>query len=346
MTRVSFLLPAYNEAGNVRAMVERIERVAAGLRGCEVECVFVDDRSRDDTPRVLAELARERPWVRFARLARNSGSHTAIACGLTLVRGDCAIILASDGQDPPELAPDLLARWRAGSAIVWGVRRAYRQSPLDRAAARTYRWLMNRLSEVRVPERGADMVLLDRRVVDAVNQTDERTSSFWELVTWLGFEQASIPYDKAERTWGRSGWTFRKKLRAALDSLLTFSHAPIALISAMGFVVSLTAFLVAMLYLVNSLTGGLVLGPPTVPGWASLFVTILFIGGVQLLMLGIIGEYMWRVLDQVRGRPRFVIEASAGGEAWASDRPSGEAQPIPAGADVPDGDDHGEGHGT
>ncbi|MCW8140632.1 MAG: glycosyltransferase family 2 protein [Planctomycetota bacterium] len=327
MTRVSFLLPAYNEAGNVRAMVERIERVAAGLEGCEVECLFVDDRSRDDTPRVLSELARERPWVRFVRLARNSGSHMAIACGLTRVRGDCVIILAADGQDPPELAPALLARWRENNAVVWGVRRAYRRSAIDRAAAGAYRWLMNRISEVRVPERGADVVLLDRRVVETLNRSDERTSSFWELVTWLGFEQASIPYDKADRTWGRSGWTFRKKVRAALDSLLTFSHAPIALISALGFCVSLTAFLVGAVYLANALSGGRLLGPPAVPGWASLFVTVLFIGGVQLLMLGIIGEYMWRVLDQVRGRPRFVVEAASPGEAWA-----GAATPPPSAA--------------
>lgn len=305
---ISFVMPAYRESGNLRAMVARVEALRPALAPDEVEVVVVDDHSPDDTPRVLGELHRERPWVRFARLARNSGSHTAILCGLNLARGQVAIVLASDGQDPPELAGELVSRWRAGAPVVWGVRRGYRRSLPDRFFAWLYYRLMNLFSQVRLQPGGADMVLLDRRVLDTVRRHQERGSALWEFITWLGFEQATVEYDKAARLSGTSGWTFRKKVRAALDNLLGFSDAPIRLMSCSGLVLALLALGLAALYVANRLSGGALLGPAEVPGWTSLIVLILFVGGAQMLMLGVIGEYLWRVLDQVRGRPLWVLE--------------------------------------
>lgn len=311
---ISFVLPAYRESTNLPAMVERIEALRPTLLPDEVEVVVVDDHSPDDTPRVLGELRRSRPWVRFARLARNSGSHLAILCGLNLARGQVAVVLAADGQDPPELTPELLARWRQGAPVVWGVRRGYRRSLPDRFFAWLYYRLMNLFSQVRLHPGGADMVLLDRRVLDTVRRHQERGSALWEFISWLGFEQASVEYDKAERLSGRSGWTFRKKLRAALDNLLGFSAAPIRLMSCAGLSLAALSLAMSALYVLNRVSDGALFGPAEVPGWTSTIVLILFLSGAQMLMLGVIGEYLWRILDQVRGRPLYVLEHSSDDE--------------------------------
>lgn len=308
MSLISFVMPAYRESTNLRVMVERIEQLRAKLAPDEVEAVFVDDHSPDDTPRILGELSRAHAWVRWARLARNSGSHTAILCGLNLARGDAAIILASDGQDPPELAAEMVPRWRAGAGVVWGARRGYKRSLLDRSTAWAYYKAMNLLSHVHRHPTGADMVLLDRRVLDTVKASQERGAGLWEYISWLGFAQDTVFYDKADRLAGVSGWTFRKKLRAAFDNLLGFSHAPIRFMSCSGLLMAFVSLGLAGLYTANRLAGGAILGLQEAPGWTSLMVVILFLAGAQMLMLGVIGEYIWRIMDQVRGRPIFLIE--------------------------------------
>lgn len=265
----------------------------------------MDDHSRDDTFGVVAGIAQQDERVRAIRLARNSGSHTAITCGLRQARGDCAVVLAADLQDPPETLPALLAQWQAGAQVVWAVRaRREGESASAVGFARLYYLIMRRLVGMQeMPASGADFFLLDRRVLDAFRQFRESNVSILALLTWMGFRQASITYEKQARLHGRSGWSLGKKFKRVVDSVTSFSYLPIRLMSLAGFVVAIIGFLYAAVVVVNALAGR------PAQGWASLMVVVL-VGGVQMLMMGVLGEYLWRALDETRGRPRYLIELS------------------------------------
>lgn len=302
---LSVVTPAYNEARNLPVLHERLVQVIGGL-DVDWEWIVVDDHSADDTFAVAAGIAQRDSRVQAVRLARNSGSHTAITCGLHQAAGDCAVVLAADLQDPPETLPSLLEQWQAGSQVVWAVR-ARREG--ERAStvgfARLYYLIMRRLVGMQeMPASGADFFLLDRRVLDAFRQFRESNVSILALLTWMGFRQTSITYDKQARLHGQSGWSLGKKLKLVVDSVTSFSYLPIRLMSVVGFIVAIIGFLYAGVVVVNALAGR----PPE--GWASLMVVVLVIGGVQMLMMGVLGEYLWRALDETRRRPRYVVEAT------------------------------------
>jgi dolichol-phosphate mannosyltransferase len=303
---LSFVLPAFGEAENLQALIPRLlaQRVAGG-----VEVVVVDDHSPDLTFEVVREWSRRDARVRGLRLARNSGSHMAILCGLQAARGAAALVLAADGQDPPEEAPRLLAAWEAGAQIVWAVRETREgESGLTRLFSRAYYALMNRVSSVKLPPTGADFFLLDRRVVDALVSIPEHNVSIFALVTSLGFRQAQIPYTKQARLSGRSKWTLARKVALLVDSVAAFSTWPLRVASGLGVVYSLGGFVYAGLLVTNKLTGGRLFGSVPYGGWSALMVVLLVSTGVTLLLLGIFGEYLWRALEEVRGRPRFLVE--------------------------------------
>jgi dolichol-phosphate mannosyltransferase len=209
-------------------------------------------------------------------------------------------------QDPPETLPALVAQWRAGAQVVWAVRaRREGEKASTVGFARLYYFLMRRvvgLKEMSVT--GADFFLLDRRVVDALRPFNETHVSIMALITWMGFRQASITYDKQARIHGHSGWSLDKKLKLALDSITSFSYLPIRLMSYLGFIVSVIGFLYAGVVISNALVGK----PPQ--GWSSLMVVVLIVSGIQMLMMGVLGEYLWRALDEARRRPRYLIEAT------------------------------------
>jgi dolichol-phosphate mannosyltransferase len=247
--------------------------------------------------------------VRGLRLARNSGSHIAITCGLHHVRGEAAVMMASDLQDPPETLGALLEKWRHGAQVVWATRR---QRPGDAAHAgfaATYYWIMRNIVGMKeIPETGADFFLIDRVVIDAFRRCQERHVSVFALIAWLGFKQEYIEYDKQPRAAGRSGWTMARKIKLVIDSVTGFSDAPIKACSVVG------AGLVAigmLLFLIGLVSGTLML----------LLALVVGLAGLQLLALGIVGEYVWRALDESRRRPAFLIEASTS--------PSGSADRLP-----------------
>ena len=300
---LSVITPAYNEADNLPPLYERLARVLDGLE-LEWEWIVVDDHSSDATFAVLKEIAERDPRVRGVRFARNVGSHMAVRCGLDYARGDCAAALAADLQDPPEILPNLLAEWHAGAQVVWAVRcRREGESATTLGFARLYYWLMRRVVGLKdIPPNGADVFLLDRCVIDALRQFSERNVSLLALITWMGFRQASITYDKQARLHGRSGWSLEKKLKLAIDSVTSFSYLPIRLMSYTGCAVTLAGFVYAGSVIANALYGG-----PPAP-WAILMVMVLVLAGVQMLMLGVLGEYLWRALDEARQRPRYLVE--------------------------------------
>lgn len=303
---VSIVVPAYNEAQNLPELYKRLQQVMSALP-VDWEWIVVDDHSRDDTFAVLSSMARAAPRVRALRLARNYGSHAAITCGLHQARGDCAIILAADLQDPPEVIPQLIAKWREGTQVVWAARGRREGETLSTIGlSRLYYYIMRRVVGMSdMPATGADFLLLDRRVIDAFRQFNESNVSIMALITWMGFQQTTVAYDKQPRLHGRSGWSLEKKLKLALDSVTSFTYQPIRLMSYVGAAVALMGFLYAVL------AGVLALRGRTPQGWSSLMVVILVIGGIQMLMMGVLGEYLWRALDEARRRPRYLIEASS-----------------------------------
>jgi dolichol-phosphate mannosyltransferase len=304
--RVSVVTPAYNEARNLPVLYGRLVQVLDAL-GLAWEWIVVDDHSRDDTFATVAALAQEDPRVHALRLARNSGAHTAMTCGLHHASGACAVVLAADLQDPPETLPQLLAEWDAGAQVVWAVRaRREGESASTVGFARLYYWIMRRVVGMQeMPATGADFFLLDRQVLDAFRQFHESNVSILALLTWMGFRQTSIAYDKQARLHGSSGWSLGKKLKLVVDSVASFSYLPIRMMSYFGFAVAAIGFIYAGLVVFNALAG------QPAEGWSSLMVVVLVVGGVQMLMMGVLGEYLWRALDEARRRPKYLVETTS-----------------------------------
>ena len=272
--------------------------------GVPWEWVVVDDHSRDATFDVIRGIAAADPRVRGLRLSRNSGAHLALTCGLSACSGQCAVLVAADLQDPPETVLPLFEKWRAGAQVVWAVR-AQREG--EKAStllfARVYYWIMRKVVGLReIPATGADFFLLDRRVIDAFRDFQESNISMLALITWMGFRQDHIEYVKQARLHGSSGWTLGKKLKLVVDSVTSFTYLPIRMMSYLGFCVALLGFLYAAFVAVHALSG------QPIQGWSSLMVVVLIIGGFQMLLMGVLGEYIWRTLDETRRRPRFLIE--------------------------------------
>jgi len=302
---LSVVTPAYNEADNLPPLYERLRLALADM---DWEWIAVDDHSRDTTFERLAEIAHSDRRVSAIRLARNSGSHIALTCGIEHAVGACVAIMAADLQDPPEILPLLVDKWRAGSQVVWATR-ATRQGETmtTRGFSRLYYFIMRRIVGMKeLPPAGADFFLLDRRVINACARFRETNVSFLSLVTWMGFRQTSISYTKEPRRHGRSGWSLEKKLKMVVDSVTSFSYLPIRAMSYLGFLIAMFGFLYASVVILNALRGH------PVEGWSSLMVVLLLVSGIQSLMMGVLGEYLWRALDESRRRPRYLVEAVTG----------------------------------
>ncbi len=304
-TLLSIVTPAFNEAENLPVLYERICRVMASLN-VDWEWVVVDDHSQDATFEIIAGLARKDARVRGSRFARNFGAHTALTCGLHQARGDCVAALAADLQDPPELLPQLLDQWRDGAQVVWAARnRREGEGAVKIGFSRLYYWLMRRMVGMKeMSATGADLFLLDRRVVAAFRQFSETNVSILTLILWMGFRQTTILYDKKARLHGQSGWSLKKKLKLLVDSIASFSYVPIRFMSYVGFVVALSGFTYAAFVIIRALHGS------PVQGWSSLMVVVLVVGGIQMVMMGVLGEYLWRALDESRRRPKYLVETS------------------------------------
>ncbi len=302
MARISIVTAFYNEEQNLPVFQQRVRSTVAML-GLSYQIVLIDDHSSDGSSAIARQWAREDPSVCYLRLSRNCGTHAALSAGLQEVRGDCAVLLAADLQDPPETIPALLEHWHGGAQVVWASR-AERQGETwtTKLFAGLYYRLMRHFALPDMPIRGADFLLMDRKVVAAYNAIPEKNTSFLALVLWMGFRQTTIGYVKQARLAGRSKWSFSKKLKLLIDSLVSFSVAPIRLMSLAGMTVSLLGLLYAGVVVINAVAGR------PVEGWSSLMLAILLLGGFQLLMMGLLGEYLWRTYDESRGRPRYLIE--------------------------------------
>jgi polyisoprenyl-phosphate glycosyltransferase len=300
---ISVITAAYREALNLPVLYGRLKQVLDQLE-LSWEWIVVDDHSPDATFEAIRGIAAVDSRVSGLRLARNSGSHIALTCGVNAAQGDCCILLAADLQDPPETIPALLEKWHAGAQVVWAVR-AQREGEKTSTVlfARFYYWMMRNIVGLdQMPGTGADFFLMDRKVARAFREFQESNVSMLALITWMGFRQDQIRYVKQARLHGMSGWNLTKKLKLVVDSVTSFSYAPIRFMSIGGFFLAMLGFLYAGFIVVHAFSG------KPVSGWSSLMVLVLLVGGFQILLMGVLGEYIWRTLDETRRRPRFLIE--------------------------------------
>lgn len=309
MSLVSVVVPLYNEGANVATLVVRIAGVMAAALGPEddYEIVAVNDGSGDAT---LAELrlaaARERRLV-IVDLSRNFGHQIAATAGLDQAHGDAVVLMDGDLQDPPELIAEFLERWRAGYDVVYAVRKSRAgESAFKRLTARVFYRLIRRLTNVSIPVDTGDFRLMSRRVVDALGETREKHRFLRGLVSWVGYRQTGVTYERDARLHGESKYPLSKMLKFAIDGVTSFSEIPLRFATYLGFGVSLLAFVYAIVVLALKLFG------LNEPGYTSIMAAILFLGGVQLITIGIVGEYLGRIYDQVKQRPLYFVASVEG----------------------------------
>ena len=298
---VTILAPAYDEADNIIGLIGFYRQIRAAHPDLDFELLVVDDGSTDGTADLAAATLGQHDVARVVRLSRNFGSHAAVTAGLALARGDCLVTVSTDLQEPLAAISDFLAEWRSGADVVWGVRRT--RTGGDGVAARVFSHALHRWSEIPTyPKQGPSQVLLDRAVIDAVNELPERNRNVLGLVAWVGFTQRTIAFDQLPRPAGRSKWTGKKKVRLMLDSFVEFSPAPFLLTTVSGLALSALGLLAGVVQLVVATFGGL-------SGWGLVLAGLFFLGGLQLAALGGFGEYLWRAGDDARRRPVYVLRS-------------------------------------
>jgi polyisoprenyl-phosphate glycosyltransferase len=306
---LSVILPAFNEEGVIVATLQRLRAAVLAdddLRG-STEVIVVSDGSTDATfEEARSELDEDLPGE-VVQLVTNVGSHAAIRSGLRRARGKHIAVLAADGQDPPEALSSMLAAFRPGIDVVWGEREDRRHDPaVSRFLSRTYYGFFRRMTGMNYPPQGYDFVTFTDRVLDALLRYQERNASIFLLIFNLGFGQTTVRYNRGARIGGTSGWTLRKRIKLAVDMLTAFTAAPIRVVSAAGVVIGAVGLIYGGVTVVRGLLGHI----PN-EGWASLMVVTSLMGGMILVALGFIGEYLWRTLDEVRSRPLYLEAMSA-----------------------------------
>jgi glycosyltransferase involved in cell wall biosynthesis len=306
---ISIVVPVRNEAPVLDQFFARLNTVLGRL-GLSHEIICVDDGSSDGSlDLILAQRARM-PELRVVSLSRNFGKEVALSAGLEHAAGAAVVPIDADLQDPPELIEPMIAKWREGFDVVYATRgNRPGESRLKRASARYFYRLFDRISDLPMPRDTGDFRLLDRRVVDVLVRLPERTRFMKGLFAWVGFRQTAITFDRAERSGGRSKWGYWQLWNFALDAVTSFSSMPLKVWSYLGVIISLLAFLYALFLAGLKISRGI-----DVPGYASIMVAVLFFGGVQLISLGIIGEYLARTYNEVKGRPLYLVR-----ERWGFD---------------------------
>jgi dolichol-phosphate mannosyltransferase len=297
----SVVIPIHNEQESLQELHRRLVEVFPLLDG-EVEVLFVDDGSTDLSYPVMLELHARDPRFKVIQLARNFGHQLAITAGIELARGDAVAVMDGDLQHPPEVLPALAERWREGYDVVYGVMTERPEGWLKRLTARVYYRALRRLASVEIPAAAGDFRLADRRVVEAFRAMPERNRFVRGMFAWLGHRQIAVPYAVPERFAGTSKYTLPKMIRLATNGLVSFSTAPLRLALDLGFVVSGFAFLFGIATLATKLAGVFL-----VPGWLTIVLVTSFIGGIQLMVIGVVGEYVGRIYDEVKARPLYLI---------------------------------------
>jgi glycosyltransferase involved in cell wall biosynthesis len=307
--KLSIIVPVYSEEEAVAPFVEKAKSVLADI-GCRYEIIFVDDGSKDRTCDMVRALREDDPQIKLVKLSRNFGKERALSAGLDYCRGDAVIPMDVDLQDPPELIVDFVEKWHEGYDVVYGVREHRSgDSFLKKVSAKYFYLMFNALTEIHVPVNAGDYRLIDRKVVEVLKQFPERNRFMKGMFAWVGYRQIGVPYDRPERLVGQTKWNYWRLWNFALDGITGFTTLPLRLCGYFGLLVAASSLLYAFFLVVRTLVSGV-----DVPGYASLMVVVLFLGGVQMLVFGIFGEYIGRLYREVKQRPVYLVEDELGFE--------------------------------
>lgn len=305
--RLSLVVPIYNEEAVIDELQSRLVRVIEPMGPFEVICV--NDGSVDRSADMLDALSAADPRFKTLHFSRNFGHQAAVTAGLHAASGDCAVIIDADLQDPPELVGEMLEKWKQGFDVVYAKRRERAgDSRLKRGTAFLFYRLLRKLTEVEIPPDAGDFCLLDRKVINVLNSMPERNRYVRGLRAWVGFRQTAVEFDRAERFAGETKYPLGRMISLAFDGVFSLSKAPLRLAIWFGFVSSGLSFLLGLVFLIEKLTGTF----SVVRGWASTIVVVLFLGGVQLICIGAIGEFIGRTYDEVKQRPLYIIARTSG----------------------------------
>lgn len=311
--KLSVIIPVHNEGANIAPLCERLlpvlDRIASAW-----EVVFVDDGSQDETLERIREIGRREPRIGAVSFSRNFGKEIAIAAGLDHARGDAVVIMDADLQHPPEVIETFVERWREGYLMVYGQRTDRTgETRVKRGFAQLFYKLFARFGEIPLPEGAGDFRLIDRKGVEVLRALGEKARFSKGLYAWIGFKATGVPFVVEERRFGTTKWSFRKLFRFAFDGMAAFSTVPLRIWTYIGFAVSFLAIATALFFLVRTLLFG-----TDLPGFPSLIVSIMFFSGIQLMSLGIVGEYVGRIFAEVKRRPLYVVAERIGGAAEVS----------------------------
>ena len=305
MKKISFIIPMYYEEEVATECYHRVKNVCTSLDNYEHEIIFINDGSKDKTLSILEDIANSDKNVKVISFSRNFGHQCAVTAGLKYVTGDAIIIIDADLQDPPELVPEMLKLWEAGNDVIYGKRKARNgESKFKLFTAKMFYKTLNALSDVEIPKDTGDFRLVDRTVVDVINSLPEHNKFLRGLFSWVGFQQTPFEYERKERFAGKTKYPLKKMLKLASDGIISFSTKPLKIVGALG-IISVFISLCILIYTIlsfifkwNNLTAG----------WTSMMITITFLCGIILISLWMIGEYIARIYDEVKGRPQYIIQ--------------------------------------
>ncbi len=303
---LSIVIPIYNEAETIPILYEQLTQVCERLP-LAYEIIFVNDGSQDHSLTLLKELSNNDNRIRIIDLARNFGHQVAISAGIDHTAGDVVVLMDGDLQDPPEMISTFIKRWNEGFEVVYAVRKKRKESLLKRIAYLVFYRILRKISSVEIPLDSGDFSLMDRRVVNTLRAMPERNRFIRGIRSWVGFHQCGVEYERNKRYAGEVKYTFSKLLRLATDGIFAFSYLPLRVATYLGLTVAATSFLLAVFYLIEKIFSNI-----DTKGWASTIIIILFLGGVQLLTIGIMGEYVGRIYDEVKQRPLYVVNEKIG----------------------------------
>ncbi|MFM1746143.1 MAG: hypothetical protein RLZZ630_2080 [Bacteroidota bacterium] len=300
---LTVLTPVFNEEAGLQAFYDRTVNVLHRM-GCSYELLIVNDGSTDHSLDILRRLSAQDPNLRYLSFSRNFGHQVAVSAGLDHCKGKAVVIIDADLQDPPELIPNLYERYKEGYQVVYAKRNSRAgESVLKKSTAGLFYRILSKMTHVNIPLDTGDFRIIDHRVVEVLRKMPEKGKFIRGQIAWAGFSQTHLLYDRDERHAGETGYTFRKMVRLAIDGITAFSNVPLKFATVSGFIVSLITFIIILYTLYSRF-----IIRDYVPGWTSIMLAVLFIGGVQLICIGIIGEYISRISDNVRDRPLYIIE--------------------------------------
>lgn len=302
MSKLSIIVPVYYNEDTLMDLYQDMKQKILGTIG-EYELVFVDDGSGDDSWKVMNEIRDLDENVRLLKLSRNFGEHAALLAGFSVCTGDCAVTKQADLQEDSTLITEMYESWKRGNKVVLAIRRSRDENPIKVMFANMYYAMVRRFVNKEMPTGGCDCYLIDRKVIEVIERLDEKNSSLTLQVMWSGFKTEKVYFDRKDREKGKSRWTLAKKIKLVLDTMISFSHAPIKFMVVVGTLFDIGALAMFVSVIVEYFTKGV-----PVDGWASLMTVILLASGLIMMMLGILGEYIWREFDASRNRPVFIID--------------------------------------